>query len=239
MTERREAMIIQKIREELKNNIDKEYKESVKRFFKEEITHYGVRTAVVRKMSGKYFSGIKEKPKKEIYGLCEELLESGMMEERGIAFDWAFRLKNSYSPSDFRVFTSWLKKYVTNWGACDHLCLSLGIFIFMYPEFIPKVKNWTTAKNRWVRRAAAASLIYSIRNKKYLASVFEIADSLLQDKDDMVQKGYGWLLKEASNVCPQEVFRYVMEHKKEMPRTALRYAIEKMQPAWKKKAMAR
>ena len=232
-------MIIQKIREELRNNIDEEYKESVKRFFKEEITHYGVRAAVVRKISAKYFSSIKEKSKKKIYGLCEDLLESGMMEERGIAFDWAFRLKNTYSPSDFRIFTSWLKKYVTNWGACDHICLPLGIFISIYPEFIPKIKNWTTAKSRWVRRAAAVSMIYSVRNKKYLDSVFKIADSLLQDKDDMVQKGYGWLLKEASNVYPQEVFRYVMEHKKEMPRTALRYAIEKMPPEWKKKAMAR
>lgn len=232
-------MIIQKIREELKNNIDKEYKESVKRFFKEAITHYGVRTPVVRKISGKYFSSIKEKSKKETYGLCEELLESGMMEERGIAFDWAFRFKNSYSPSDFRLFESWLKKYITNWGACDHLCLPLGIFISRYPEFIPKVKNWTTARNRWVRRASAVSMIYSIRKKKYLNDVLDIADSLLQDKDDMVQKGYGWLLKEASNVYPQEIFRYVMEHKKEMPRTALRYAIEKMPTEWKKKAMAR
>lgn len=233
-------MIIQKIREELKNNIDPEYKENIKRFFKEEITCYGVRTPGVRKISAKYFSMFKHKSKEDIYGLCQQLLESGMMEERGIAFDWSFQLKNTYSSSDFRVFESWLKKYVTNWGACDHLCgHPLGIFIFMYPEFIPKIKDWTASKNRWLRRASAVSMIYSVRKRKYLEDVFEIADLLLRDKDDMVQKGYGWLLKEASNVYPREVFRYVMERKSEMPRTALRYAIEKMPPEWKRKAMAK
>jgi 3-methyladenine DNA glycosylase AlkD len=232
-------MVIQKIREELKKNIDPEYKKSIKRFFKEEITCYGVRTPVVRKISAKYFSKIKEQSKEEIYGLCQQLLESGMMEERGTAFDWAFRLKSTYSPSDFRVFESWLKKYVTNWGACDHICALLGTFIDQFPEFIPQIKEWTASKNRWLRRASAVSMIYSVRKRKYLEDVFEIADLLLRDKDDMVQKGYGWLLKEASNVYPQEVFRYVMEHKSEMPRTALRYAIEKMPPEWKKKAMAK
>lgn len=47
-----------------------------------------------------------------------------------------------------------------------------------------------------------------------------------RDSDVMVQKGYGWMLKEASNNYPNEVFDYVMKRKKEMPRIALRYAID-------------
>ena len=57
------------------------------------------------------------------------------------------------------------------------------------------------------------------------------------DKEDLVQKGYGWMLKEASRRWQREVFDYVMEHKEEMPRTALHYAIEKMPPEWKKNVM--
>jgi 3-methyladenine DNA glycosylase AlkD len=53
----------------------------------------------------------------------------------------------------------------------------------------------------------------------------------------MVQKGYGWLLKEASRKHRQEVFRYVMEHKEVMPRTALRYAVELMPHAMRTIAM--
>jgi 3-methyladenine DNA glycosylase AlkD len=58
--------------------------------------------------------------------------------------------------------------------------------------------------------------------------VFEISDNLLKDKDDLVQKGYGWLLKEASRLHQNEVFEYVMKNKRDMPRTALRYASEKL-----------
>lgn len=53
----------------------------------------------------------------------------------------------------------------------------------------------------------------------------------------MVQKGYGWLLKVASQVHEKEVFAYVLKNKKVMPRTALRYAIEKMPKALREKAM--
>ncbi|MDD4614505.1 MAG: DNA alkylation repair protein, partial [Caldisericia bacterium] len=59
----------------------------------------------------------------------------------------------------------------------------------------------------------------------------------LLDTDDMVQKGYGWLLKVASQTHETEVFEYVIKYKSTMPRTALRYAIEKMPPERKQEAM--
>jgi 3-methyladenine DNA glycosylase AlkD len=88
-----------------------------------------------------------------------------------------------------------------------------------------------------MRRAAAVSLIVPAKKGKYLDTVLEIAGLLLTDKDDMVQKGYGWLLKEASRRHPEEVFDFVMSNRKEMPRTALRYAIELMPEAQRKETM--
>ena len=102
----------------------------------------------------------------------------------------------------------------------------MGDFIEKYPEFIRELKNWTRSENRWVRRAAAVSLIIPAKKGKYLEDVIKIADLLLTDDDDMVQKGYGWLLKEASRKHTERVFAYVMKNKRAMPRTALRYAIE-------------
>lgn len=66
-----------------------------------------------------------------------------------------------------------------------------------------------------------------------------IADILLTDPDDLVQKGYGWMLKATSEAYQERVFRYVMEHKDIMPRMALRYAIEKMPTELKVRAMAK
>ncbi|TET21492.1 MAG: DNA alkylation repair protein [Candidatus Cloacimonadota bacterium] len=235
-------MFFDKMRKELKRNADKEYKKSIKRFFKEgqEINLIGVRTPVVRGISKKYFSQINSKSKKEILNLCEELLKNGYSEEQGIAFGWAARLKDDFSPTDFNRFRSWLKKYVKNWGHCDGYCFGvLGPFIYAFPQYIPEIKKWTGSKNRWFRRASAVLVIYLLKDKKYLKTAFNIADRLLLDEDDLVQKGYGWLLKEASNRYQKEVFDYVIKHKAEMPRTALRYAIEKMPKELKKKAMAK
>ena len=81
-------------------------------------------------------------------------------------------------------------------------------------------------------------MILPARQEKYLDVAYQTADILLLDEDDMVQKGYGWMLKEISNRRPREVFDFVMKRKDVMPRTALRYAIEKLPPAWKKRAMA-
>lgn len=232
--------VVQEIREELKQNADQGYAERVKKFSKGKITNYGVKIPVTRKISAKYFQKVKKRSKKEIFGLCELLLQSGYSEERIIAFDWAFRVKRQYTLSDFDRFESWLKTYVTGWGSCDDFCThAFGEFLYQFSEVTPEVKKWTQSDNQWVRRAAAVVFIYSIRRNKYIEQGFEIADILLLDREDLVQKGYGWMLKEISNVYPQKVFEYVMAHKDRMPRTSLRYAIEKLSPELRKKAMAK
>jgi len=71
----------------------------------------------------------------------------------------------------------------------------------------------------------------------FLNDIFEIADKLLVDEDDLVHKGYGWMLKVASQSHRREVFKYAIKHKEIMPRTALRYAIEKMPKEMKAVAM--
>lgn len=234
-------MIVQEIRNELKRHADPAEKQKRihwEKPYQERPKWYGIPSPTVRKISAKFFQKVKKKARKEIIQLCDELLESGYSEERTIAFDWAFRLRKQYEASDFQLLETWLKKHVHSWGACDDLCThALGALILQFPTFIQKTREWTRSENRWIRRASAVSLIYSIRRNKHLRAVFETADALLTDQDIIVQKGYGWMLKEASNKYPREVFDYVMKNKKEMPRTALRYAIEKLAPEFRMVAM--
>ena len=236
-------MIVQEIRCELEEHSDPEEKKKRIRWeeqYQEMPKLYGIPTPVVRRLSSKFFQTIRKKPKQEILQLCNDLLESGYSEERTIAFDWAFSLRRIYEKTDFPLLESWLKRHVHSWGACDDLCThAFGALIFQFPEFIQKTREWTRSKNRWIRRASAVVLIYSIRRKSHLRAIFETADALLTDQDVMVQKGYGWMLKEASNHYPEEVFDYVMENRTEMPRTALRYAVEKLAPELRKEAMRR
>ena len=231
-------MFIIDIKKELESKIDHNYRQTIQRFFKEKVNILGVRTAEVRKIAKKYFDLIKNEPKEKVWNRCEELLTQEYNEATIIAFDWAYRMRKQYEPSDFDIFERWLEKYVDNWGKCDDFsCKAFGDFILKYPEFITQIKGWTQSENRWVRRASAVIMIASIKKRNCLDDVFEIANFLLTDEDDMVQKGYGWLLKESSKEYQQEIFDYVMENKRKMPRTALRYAIEKMPKELKEKAM--
>jgi len=238
-----ESMIVQEIKDELKRHADpveKEKRIHWEKPYQERPKWYGVPSPTVRKIASQFFQSVKKKTKKEIIQLCDDLLESGYSEERTIAFDWSFRLRKKYEEADFQLLEIWLKKHVHSWGACDDLCThALGALIFQFPTLIQQVREWTRSENRWMKRASAVSLIYSIRRKQQLGAIFETADALLTDQDIMVQKGYGWMLKEASNEYPDEVFDYVMKNKKEMPRTALRYAIEKLSPESRREAMKR
>ncbi|GAK60062.1 DNA alkylation repair enzyme [Candidatus Vecturithrix granuli] len=230
--------IIDKIRQELKQKADEHTQQSGQKFFKEPVQFYGVKTAVVTKIGKDYFKEIKGKSKGEIFTLCDELWKSGYMEESFIACNWSYFLRKSYEPQDFLVFERWVNEYVSNWASCDTLCNhTIGAFLEMYPEYVSNLKIWGTSPNRWMRRAAAVSLIIPAKQGKFLQDIFEIADILLVDQEDLVQKGYGWMLKAASHTHQQEVFEYVLANKTRMPRTALRYAIEKMPKELKNKAM--
>lgn len=230
--------IIYSIRQELQKNATKKNKEGAQHYFKEPVVFYGVKTGGVRDIAKKYWKKVSKLPKKQIFALCEELYTSSMCEESFIVSYWLPRISKQFESSDIHVFYHWIKTYINNWASCDGFCNhTVGDLIIMYPEHIRTLKKWAASKSRWVRRASAVSLILPARHGKFLQDIFEIADILLLDGDDMVQKGYGWMLKEASRLNQKEVFEYVTKHKKEMPRTALRYAIELMPQNMRKKAM--
>ena len=230
--------VIKGIRKELDEQKDELTQKVFQRFFKEEVKYYGVKTATVAKIAKKYWKDIKSRDKKEIFVLCEELYKSGYCEEAFIVSNWIPNLKDQFERGDLTIFQYWIETYISNWAECDGFCNhSVGDFIEKYPDSIAELKRWAGSDNRWLRRAAAVSLIIPAKHGKYLDDVIEIADILLTDQDDMVQKGYGWLLKEASRNHQAEVLGYVMRNRKEMPRTSLRYAIELMPKATRLEAM--
>jgi len=231
--------LLTRIRADLLQQADEAAASSGQRYFKQAVQLYGVKATVTEQISKKYFREAGEAGKKEIFQLCEQLWQSDFLEEGIIACQWSYFLRREYKPSDFRVFEKWVHRYISNWATCDTLCNhTVGAFVEMYPEYLASLKVWAKSPNLWARRAAAVSLIIPARQGKFLHDIFEIADCLLMDQEDLVQKGYGWMLKAASQAHQQKVFDFVMARKKSMPRTALRYAIEKMPPALKKRAMA-
>jgi 3-methyladenine DNA glycosylase AlkD len=232
--------ILKKIRLELKSNSDVKTKKSGERFFREVVKLYGVKSAVVARIAKNFFREIRGRKKSDIFALCEDLWQSGYMEESFVACHWSYFIRKDFEPKDFKIFEKWVNSYVRNWASCDTLCNhTIGAFMVMYPNYLASLKKWARSKNIWTCRASAVSLIIPARQGNFLKDIFEIANILLLDREDLVQKGYGWMLKAASQAHQQEVFDYVMKNKTKMPRTALRYAIEKMPKEFREKAMAK
>jgi 3-methyladenine DNA glycosylase AlkD len=224
------------VRDTLQNQSSPEVLKNGQRFFKESIISYGVKIPVVREIA-KTFSPDKLS-KAEVWDLCDALWSSGNIEESIVACQWSFKFRKNYSEEDFEIFKKWVNLYVNNWASCDTLCNNtIGTLLEMYPFLVKELRGWTSSPNRWMRRAAAVSLILPARKGLFFSTNLEIAETLLLDQDDLVQKGYGWLLKVASVKHPTEVFEFVMDKKGSMPRTALRYAIEKLPNDLKKQAM--
>jgi 3-methyladenine DNA glycosylase AlkD len=229
---------IARIREDLKVNADEKTKASFHRFFKENIICYGVKTPTVGKIAKKYWSEVRNLSKKEIFALCEELYRSGFTEEAFVVSYWLPNMVEEFELEDLAIFEGWIERYIDNWAKCDGFCNhTVGDFIEKYPQCISEVKSWAKSGNRWLKRASAVSIIVPAKKGLFLQDALEISDMLLTDQDDLVQKGYGWLLKEESRKHQKEVFGYVVRNRKVMPRTALRYAIELMPKELKAEAM--
>jgi 3-methyladenine DNA glycosylase AlkD len=228
------------IRAELEALGDEAVRKSVQRFSREEIRCYGVQSAAVRRIAAREYKKIKGLPRGDIFALCTGLWESAMQEEILVACAWAERLAAFYEEGDLALFYRWIEGWVSNWASCDTLCThTVGLFLEKFPTHVQDLKGWAVSPNRWVRRASAVSLIIPAKGGLFQGDIFEIADILLEDQDDLVQKGYGWMLKAAADADREAVFDFVMARRSRMPRTALRYAIEKMPPELKNQARQR
>lgn len=207
-------------------------------FFKHDIKCHGVSNPEAQKIGKKYIAILKTEKKELAWGLCEKLFKDEFLEESLLACQISFSLKKQYELADFEIFERWVLLYINNWAECDTFCNKvIGEMLFKFPHLVQRVKSWSLSENLWARRASAVSFIYPAKRNTHVNDQFEIALILLEDSEDMVQKGYGWMLKVLSSTRLEEVFNFVQTYKSRMPRTALRYAIEKMPFELKAEAM--
>jgi 3-methyladenine DNA glycosylase AlkD len=182
-----------------------------------------------QKIAAAVYRQIKGWPLAERNCFCNELWKSGSGEEGTVAIYLYRHFRSQCSLCEFRLFEKWIDRYVNNWGHCDgvaHYLISASIE--NEPELAALLGPWTASANRWKRRAAAVSLVHGARRGKNLRMIFQIAERLLPDDDDLVRKAVGWLLKEAYSAKPREVVRFLKARKKSAPRLVLRIAAEKM-----------
>lgn len=232
---------VAEINRELKKHSEPEFKEGMIRFFKEPITPIGVRTPVVRKQAAQFYREHKETlPTEDILSLSEELLKTEVMELGIFAIELLTREKKNFSKKTFSIFERFIDNYVHNWAICDLLCSNPVAYVYdKNPGLFPRVLKMARSKNLWKRRASCVIFPNIARKKDYTKEVIQIAEHLLDDKEDLIHKGCGWTLREAAKTNKKPILAFLRKNKLKMPRTMLRYSIERFTAAEKKELMAK
>lgn len=124
-------------------------------------------------------------------------------------------------------------KYVNNWDLVD---LSAHKILGLYLLDRPRIKLYRLArsKNMWERRIAVISTFAFLRHNDY-SDALKLAEILVHDRHDLVHKAVGWVLREAGKVNREAEEKLLRTYHKTMPRTMLRYAIEKFPEKKRKK----
>lgn len=233
--------VVNRVRAELARLGKPERIEAAQHFFADQpYGGYGVPAPQVKEVARTVYRDVRPWPVTDRDRLCTELWEGGSFEEGAIVCYVYRRFAKSCGAREFRVFTQWLEKYVHNWGHTDGLSLwLLGASVANEPELIGQLYRWIGSRNRWKRRAAAVTMVYPARRGEHTKQILQIADGLLGDADDMVQKGVGWLLKETYPKQPSAVMRFLMPRRSQTTRLVLRYAAEKMSAPDRTRLLAR
>ncbi|HET6996894.1 MAG TPA: DNA alkylation repair protein [Chitinophagaceae bacterium] len=204
----------------------------IQRYFKSEKGDYGYGDKFMGVKMGQLFALAKEfgdMPVDEI----EKLLENPIHEVRAGAvsiMDKASRNKK-ISPERLESFYKlYMRRHdrINNWDLVDLGCLHMtGCYLYDKPR--NGLYKLAKSKNIWERRTSILSTCYFIRQGD-LDDTFEIAEILVKDKEDLVHKATGWMLRFAGVKEPKRLIVFLDKHAATMPRTLLRYAIEHFTP---------
>ncbi len=236
---------IDKIKKELRKYSSEERKKTNEWFFKTGKGEYGehdkfigVRVPDLRKIAKKYSLESSVLNFSEIL----EILQSEIHEERLLALIiLSNQSKKAWKKDDKKTlqkitkFYLKHKKYVNNWDLVDiSTHYILGYYILKFPEEQNILEKMARSENLWDRRIAMIANWTMIREGKY-DEVFKLSKILLDDKEDLMHKAVGWMLRETWKKEPNKVEDFLIKNYNKIPRTALRYAIEKMEEKKRKK----
>ncbi len=243
--------MIKKIKKELRQYVSTERRRSNEWFFKTGKGDYGegdifigVRVPDIRMVAKKY--------RAVDLSILKELLSSKIHEERSLALiilveqnQEAENDKNTSKQKKIIKFYLKNRRQVNNWDLVDlsaHYILGQAILDGLYPEKI--LDKMVLSDNLWERRIAIISTFAFIKAGRVNLTL-RLAKKLLKDKDDLIQKAVGWMLREAwklgefnkrktpaenkkGKISQKKVEKFLIKNYSQIPRTTLRYAIERM-----------
>ena len=173
----------------------------------------------------------------------EKLFTSPFHEARlcaAIILNLQFKLTKT-SQERKKIFDFYLKQVraerVNNWDIVDVSAPWMGVYLVEVEDPMPLLIKLSRSKSLWQRRVSII-LTFALIRAGDLEPTIIIAQSLLKDDQDLIHKAVGWMLRELGKKDVMMLRRFLSEHAHEMPRTMLRYSIEKLPERERKKWLA-
>ena len=144
---------------------------------------------------------------------------------------WVYQTKKAASAQQKAILERYLanRQYINNWDLVDVTCPHiLGRYVAKGDNSI--LYELAHEENLWSQRLAIISTLTLIRLGKF-SDTFSLAEILLTHKHDLIHKAIGWMLREIGKRNPDALEEFLHDHIQQMPRTALRYAIERFDPS--------
>jgi 3-methyladenine DNA glycosylase AlkD len=213
---------------QLKNHQSDAELKKIQRYFKSGEGDYGHGDKFMGIKMGTLFALAKEFGEMPI-GEIEKLLESPIHEARAGAvsiMDKASRNKKITKERLKDFFDLYMRRHdrINNWDLCDLGCLYMT-GSYLYDKSHDILYKLARSKNIWERRTAILSTCYFIRQGD-MTDTFKIAEMLVHDKEDLIHKATGWMLRFAGAKDRKKLITFLDKYAATMPRTLLRYSIE-------------
>jgi 3-methyladenine DNA glycosylase AlkD len=161
--------------------------------------------------------------------LADRLMADRYLEAKSVGIEVVARYRRTFTPVLLTRWKRWLAgNHSANWATTDHLCGALiGPLLVRYPALARDLAVWPNHPNLWVRRASVVGLIPLARQGEALDLLYANAKRLHADREDLIHKAVGWALREAGKRDPRRLERYLRANGPSIPRTTVRYAIER------------
>jgi len=231
------GQVAHEVRQALAAKADPARARGAERYFKETVRCYGVAAPEIHALVSELDGRIKtDWTVDDAIALCDILFADEELEAKAVGALILGRFKKTFPPGLFAKVRSWLAAdRLASWASVDVLCPdAMGAFLERYPAYVERIKAWAFHRNRWVKRAALVSFVKLARKARFLPAVYEISASVFDVDDDLIHKANGWLLREAGKADPGRLERFLLARGPAMPRTTVRYAIERFPEAQRK-----
>jgi 3-methyladenine DNA glycosylase AlkD len=202
------------------------------RYFRttEPLAFLNVRTPIVRKLAREIAREHRATwTIEDAVAFTDRLIREAYLEAKGLGIEALGMRRREIGPRWLGTFKRWLADaHASNWATTDALCGTLiSPLLLADPALVRSVASWVDHRSLWVRRAAAVSLVRLAARGLELDTAFAVATALRIDRADLIQKAAGWLLREAGRTDPERLERYLIANGPAIPRTTIRYAIER------------